>query len=96
MIYLGTGFCPAGWNTNNGEFTFNEKVMPDPKAMFDELHREHFKVVLHVAYPTGIREMKGTVRDACDSTPARGNAGELLLGHAPRGARHRRGRLVAR
>ena len=67
MIYLGTGFCPAGWNTNNGEFTFNQKVMPDPKAMFDQLHQDHFKVVLHVAYPTGIREMKGTVRDACDS-----------------------------
>ena len=69
MIYLGTGFCPAGWNTNNGEFTFNEKVMPDPKTMFDQLHQDHFKVVLHVAYPTGIREFKGTVAEACD--PAR-------------------------
>jgi len=67
MIYLGTGFCPAGWNTNNGEFTFNPKVMPDPKAMFDQLHQDHFKVVLHVAYPTGIRQFKGTVRDSCDS-----------------------------
>jgi alpha-glucosidase/alpha-D-xyloside xylohydrolase len=67
MIYLGTGFCPAGWNTNNGDFTFNQKVMPDPKAMFDQLHQENFKVVLHVAYPVGIREFKGTVRDACDS-----------------------------
>jgi len=66
MIYLGTGFCPAGWNTNNTEFTFNQKVMPDPKVMFEQLHQDHFKVVLHVAYPTGIREMKGTVRDACD------------------------------
>jgi alpha-glucosidase/alpha-D-xyloside xylohydrolase len=68
MIYLGTGFCPAGWNTNNGEFTFNQKVMPDPKAMFDQLHQDHFKVVLHVAYPTGIREWKGTVGEACDSS----------------------------
>jgi alpha-glucosidase/alpha-D-xyloside xylohydrolase len=68
MIYLGTGFCPAGWNTNNGDFTFNQKVMPDPKAMFDQLHQDHFKVVLHAAYPTGIREMKGTVRDVCDSS----------------------------
>jgi alpha-glucosidase/alpha-D-xyloside xylohydrolase len=67
MIYLGTGFCPAGWNTNNGDFTFNQKVMPDPKAMFDQLHQDHFKVVLHVAYPSGIREMKGAVRDVCDS-----------------------------
>jgi alpha-glucosidase (family GH31 glycosyl hydrolase) len=68
MIYLGTGFCPAGWNTNNGDFTFNQKTMPDPAAMFDQLHRDHFKVVLHVAYPTGIREMKGIVRDTCDSS----------------------------
>ncbi len=68
MIYLGTGFCPAGWNTNNGEFAFNQKVMPDPKVIFDQLHQDHFKVVLHVAYPTGIREFKGTVRDACDSS----------------------------
>ena len=66
MIYLGTGFCPAGWNTNNTEFTFNRKVMPDPEAMFDQLHRDHFKVVLHVAYPTGIHEFKGTVGDVCD------------------------------
>src|SRR5215831_15732408 len=23
MIYLGTGFCPSGWNTENGSFTWN-------------------------------------------------------------------------
>ena len=68
LIYLGTGFCPSGWNTNNGEFTFNQKVFPDPKVMFDQLHAEHFKVVLHVAYPTGIRQMSGTVADQCDSS----------------------------
>ena len=66
MIYLGTGFCPSGWNTNNTEFTFNENVFPDPKAIFDEFHREHFKVVLHVAYPVRIPQMSGTVKDACD------------------------------
>lgn len=65
MIYLGTGFCPSGWNTNNGEFEFNKKVFPDPKQMFDELHREHFKVALHVVIKS--RSMHGTVRDACDS-----------------------------
>jgi alpha-glucosidase/alpha-D-xyloside xylohydrolase len=67
MIYLGTGFCPSGWNTNNTEFTFNKSVMPDPKVMFDQLHQDHFKVVLHVAYPTGIREMSGSMKDACDT-----------------------------
>jgi alpha-glucosidase/alpha-D-xyloside xylohydrolase len=67
MIYLGTGFCPSGWNTNNGEFTFNKNVFPDPKAMFDQMHEDHFKVVLHVAYPTGIRGMHGVAKDACDA-----------------------------
>jgi len=64
LIYLGTGFTPSGWNTNNGEFGFNQKVFPDPKAMFDELHQEHFKVVLHVVVKA--RSMQGSVTDACD------------------------------
>jgi alpha-glucosidase (family GH31 glycosyl hydrolase) len=68
MIYLGTGFCPSGWNTDNGEFGFNTRVFPDPEAMFDQMHADHFKVVLHVAYPTGIPRMEGTVADKCDPT----------------------------
>jgi alpha-glucosidase (family GH31 glycosyl hydrolase) len=64
MIYLGTGFCPSGWNTNNGEFQFNRKVFPDPRAMFEQLHQEHFKIALHVVI--NARTMHGTVRDACD------------------------------
>jgi alpha-glucosidase/alpha-D-xyloside xylohydrolase len=64
MIYLGTGFCPSGWNTNNGEFEFNRKVLPDPKAIFDELHSEHFKVALHVVIKA--RAMRGTVHDSCN------------------------------
>jgi alpha-glucosidase/alpha-D-xyloside xylohydrolase len=67
MIFLGTGFCPSGWNTNNTEFTFNRKAFPDPQAIFDQFHRDHFKVVLHVAYPTRIPQMRGTAKDACDS-----------------------------
>ncbi len=67
MIYLGTGFCPSGWNTNNTEFTFNQNVFPDPKRIFDEFHAQNFRVVLHVAYPVRINEMSGTVGDVCDS-----------------------------
>jgi alpha-glucosidase/alpha-D-xyloside xylohydrolase len=48
MIYLGTGFCPEGWNTGHGSFTFNPSIFPDPSAILHELHNEHFKVVLHV------------------------------------------------
>ena len=47
MIYLGTGFCPEGWNTDNGEFTWNAKAFPDPPAALKQLHDENFKVVLH-------------------------------------------------
>ena len=48
MIYLGTGFCPAGWNTGHGSFTFNPKIFPDPATMIREMHEEHFKIILHV------------------------------------------------
>ncbi len=61
MIYLGTGFCPSGWNTNNGEWEWNRKVFNDPKAILDELHSQHFKVALHAVIRA--REMSGTVRD---------------------------------
>jgi len=45
MIYLGTDFCPNGWNTHNGEFTWNPAAFPDPKRAIQELHDEHFKLV---------------------------------------------------
>ena len=62
LIYLGTGFCPAGWNMGHGSFEFNPAVFPDPEAMFRELHQEHFKVVLHVtACP---EDLHGEVGDA--------------------------------
>lgn len=48
MIYLGTGFAPSGWNTGHASFAFNPKIFPDPKAMFDQMHHEDMRVVLHV------------------------------------------------
>jgi len=48
MIYLGTGFCPNGWNTNNGEFVWNSKAFPDPRNAIQSLHDDNFKVVLHI------------------------------------------------
>jgi len=67
MIYLGTGFCPSGWNTDNGEFTFNAKVFPDPKAVIQQLHDQHFKVVLHVVLEG--KTLTGTVADPCTAPP---------------------------
>jgi alpha-glucosidase/alpha-D-xyloside xylohydrolase len=48
MIYLGTGFAPSGWNTGHGSFAFNTKIFPDPKVMFDQMHADGFRVILHV------------------------------------------------
>jgi len=64
MIYLGTGFCPSGWNTENGSFAWNSRVFPDPKEVLDELHREHFRSVMHVVILSD--QLSGTVRDKCD------------------------------
>ncbi len=64
LIYLGTGFCPSGWNTENGSFVWNERVFPDPKVMLDELHREHFHAVMHAVILSD--RLRGTVHDPCD------------------------------
>ena len=63
LIYLGTGFCPSGWNSDNGEFTFNKNVFPDPEEMLRRLHADHFKVVLHVVLEG--RRLTGAVTDRC-------------------------------
>ncbi|MBV9267272.1 MAG: glycoside hydrolase family 31 protein, partial [Acidobacteriaceae bacterium] len=66
MIYLGTGFCPSGWNTGHGSFTFNQKVFPDPKEVIQELHNEHFHVVLHLTRPP--EHLHGRVTDTGAAT----------------------------
>jgi alpha-glucosidase len=67
MIYLGTGFCPNGWNTDNGEFEWNKAAFPDPQKAIDQLHEEHFKVALHVVLEG--RRLTGTVNDPCTAAP---------------------------
>jgi len=68
LIYLGTGFCPSGWNTANGSFDWNSGVFPDPEQVLHELHQEHFHVVLHSVIETD--KLRGTVRDPCEKGPA--------------------------
>ena len=49
VIYLGTGFCPSGWNTPQPSFEFNPEVFtPNPKEVLTKLHDKNVKVVLHV------------------------------------------------
>jgi alpha-glucosidase/alpha-D-xyloside xylohydrolase len=67
MIYLGTGFCPNGWNTSNGEFTWNPRAFPNPAEAVKQLQRDHFRVVLHVVLEG--KQLIGTVNDACSAAP---------------------------
>ena len=66
LIYLGTEFTPSGWNTRNGEFGWQPENFPEPKKMIDEMHAQHFRVVLHIVIEG--RRMSGAVDDPC--TPA--------------------------
>lgn len=64
LIYLGTGFCPSGWNTENGSFAWNSHVFPDPKAILDALHEKNFRVALHAVILTD--RLRGRVHDKCE------------------------------
>jgi alpha-glucosidase/alpha-D-xyloside xylohydrolase len=63
LIYLGTGFTPSGWNTYNGEFAWHPGNFPDPRKTIEELHSDHFKVVLHMVLEG--QQLTGTVNDPC-------------------------------
>ncbi|MBS1803239.1 MAG: DUF5110 domain-containing protein [Acidobacteria bacterium] len=80
LIYLGTGFCPSGWNTGHGSFTFNAQAFPDPQEMLGELHREHFKVVLHVVPP---HDFHGRITDTGSALGTPGDAAPYWGKHLP-------------
>jgi len=67
MIYLGTEFAPSGWNTRNGEFTWHPTNFPDPKKVIDQLHAEHFKVIVHVVIEGN--RLVGRATDPCTAEP---------------------------
>jgi len=48
VIYLGTGYCPAGWNVGHGTFEFNPKTFPKPEESITALHDLNFRIVLHI------------------------------------------------
>ena len=78
VIYLGTGFCPSGWNTGHGSFTFNQTVFPDPGGVIDQIHREHFKVILHVVPPG---DFHGSIDDSGTAGAASGDAARYWQRH---------------
>ena len=49
VIYLGTGFCPRGWNTPQPSFDFNPEVFKrDPKQVLADMHARNVKVAVHI------------------------------------------------
>lgn len=49
VIYLGTGFCPRGWNTRQPSFDFNPELFTsNPLQVISDLHKLNVKVVVHI------------------------------------------------
>src|SRR5262249_36465063 len=44
LIYLGTGYCPAGWNIGHGTLDFNPKTFDRPAENLAALHALNCKV----------------------------------------------------
>jgi alpha-glucosidase (family GH31 glycosyl hydrolase) len=81
MIYLGTGFCPSGWNTGHGSFAFNEQIFPDPEVIIHQFHDMHFKVVLHIVNPP--ENLHGEVADSGIAAAIPGDAANYWRQHLP-------------
>ncbi len=65
VVYLGTGFCPRGWNTKQPSFDFNPEVFKrDPKETIADLHTRNVKVVVHIVpfgREEGLPTLQGTI-----------------------------------
>ena len=49
VIYLGTGFCPRGWNKEQPSFEFNPDVFRRaPEEVIKDLHDLNVKVITHI------------------------------------------------
>jgi alpha-glucosidase (family GH31 glycosyl hydrolase) len=81
VIYLGTGFCPSGWNTGHGSFVFNKGVFPDPAEVIREFHDLHFNLVLHVVNPP--ENLHGRASDAGAAATDPSDAAEYWRQHVP-------------
>lgn len=49
VIYLGTGFTPRGWNTEQPSFDFNPAVFKrEPAQVIADMHQRNVKVIVHI------------------------------------------------
>lgn len=66
LIYLGTGYCPSGWNKGHGSFEFDRKNFDDPKKVLTKLHSMNYRVFMHVTGPPvehKLHSLRGTLSD---------------------------------
>ena len=86
VIYLGTGFAPQGWNTEQPSFEFNPNVFTrDPERVLGDLHARHVKTIVHMVpwdrdrLPT----LYGTIPPAPDETIGPGHLHPYWRQHVP-------------
>jgi alpha-glucosidase/alpha-D-xyloside xylohydrolase len=86
VVYLGTGFCPRGWNTQQPSYEFNPEVFTrDPAVVIADLHNRHVKVILHVI-PLGrdrLPTLHGTIPPAAGETLDAGHIAAYWKLHEP-------------
>jgi alpha-glucosidase (family GH31 glycosyl hydrolase) len=65
VVYLGTGFCPKGWNERQPSYKFNPELFVDrkPEEVIAALHDNHVKVIVHVVPfgREGLATIQGTI-----------------------------------
>ena len=81
VIYLGTGFCPSGWNTGMVRSHSMKRSFRTPKQIIREFHDLHFNVVLHVVNPP--ENLHGKVTDAGLAASVPGDAANYWQQHVP-------------
>ncbi len=79
LIYLGTGWCPSGWNEGHGSFDFKKDVFPTPEKDIKELQSMNFKVILHVV--GNPERLYGTVKDVVLPVPDLGQVAQYWKAH---------------
>jgi len=72
LIYLGTGYCPSGWNKINGSFEFHPKNFDKPKEIMDTLHSMNFRVFMHVTGPPVEGALRGIHGTLSNTTAGKG------------------------
>jgi alpha-glucosidase/alpha-D-xyloside xylohydrolase len=83
FIFLGTGFCPAGWNFGHDSFQFNTNVFThQPAEVIQALHAQHLHVVLHIVpkqrdYPS----LHGQIPPSQDEKPDAQDIGTYWARH---------------